>query len=181
MSKKFVLLSLIALFPLFSSAQQWSEIPVKDGKVEFENTILTPKSTKDIQTSIAEWIENDFLSQKGVISNIDTVNNVIICLVMDPLTIQKGSWSQFVMYLRYTLIFEYQTNKCKITARNIGYVDPEDFRLRKDNYTVFSAEMVLVEKNFKELFVKDAMEKMEVKTIDYFEDLFFKIENVLKK
>ena len=181
MIRKFIYLLLITSFSLSSYAQQWSEIPVKDGKVEFEGTILSPASAEDIKTSVEKWIESDFLSEKGVITNLDTVNNIIVCRVMDPLKIQKGTWTQYVMYLRYTLIIEYQTNQCKITARNIGYVDPDDLRLRKDNYTVFPAETVLIEKNFKELFVQDAVEKIETKTIDYFEDLFFTIGNVVKK
>ena len=180
MNRKFVLLLLIVLFPVFSFAQQWIEVPVKDGKVEFERAILTPGNAEKIKTSVTEWLENDFLPNKGVINSIDTLNNVIACQVMDLLAVQKGSWSQYTMYLRYTLIIEYKTNSCKIIARNIGYVDPEDFRLRKNNYSVFPAEQVLIEKQFKELFVEDAANKIEEKTIDYFEDLFFTIENIVK-
>lgn len=173
------LIFLFLLLPLFLYAQTNSEVPLKNGKVVFSESILTPKKADEIKDTVLTWLEEDFLPGKGAIANVDTVNNMIICRVIETLTMEKKAWSEYVMHMRYTLVIEYKTNQCILTVNNIGYIEPEALQTSKDNVAVYSAESVLVDRQFKELFIQNPIDKILKATIDNIEDLFFDIRQIL--
>ncbi|MCC8145429.1 MAG: DUF4468 domain-containing protein, partial [Bacteroidales bacterium] len=168
MKKNVVLL--LMLFPLFLYGQVGNEVPVKNGKVVFSETILTPKKAGEIKDTVLKWLEEDFLPGKGAIANVDTINNMIVCRVMETLTMEKKDWHQFVMHMRYTLVVECKTNQCVLTVNNIGYIEPEALQTSKDNIAVYSAESVLIDRQYKEAFIKDPIDKIQKATINNIED-----------
>jgi hypothetical protein len=182
MSKKLIWV-LIVLFPLFAFARQTEEdIPLREGRIVFEETILAPLQAEEIKDTVLTWLENKFLPGKGRINSVDTINNRIVCRVVDYMEIERKSTSLFALYLQYTLAIEYKTNQCIVSVRNIGYIDPENLKenIKTNNYTVFPAETVLIEKKYKELFVTDPIPKIKKATLEKLEDLFFDIEVQLK-
>ncbi|MDH8702165.1 uncharacterized protein YecA (UPF0149 family) [Dysgonomonadaceae bacterium PH5-43] len=178
MKKKIMLLLLLA-FPLFVSAQNYDEVPVKNGKIVFSEDILTALKTVEMKETVLSWLEETFLPNRGLVVNIDTVENRIICRVMERLEIEKRNWSQFVLNMRYTLVLEFKTNKCFVSVNNISYVEPAEMQSNPDNIGVYSAESVLIDKKYKEVSVEEPIKKIQKATIDNIEDLFFDIRELL--
>lgn len=178
--KKSIIFLCGILFPLFLYAQTSSEeVPVKNGKVVFSETFLTPLKSDEIKTTVLEWLEDDFLPGKGNVTSVDTLNNMIVCRLIETITMEKKKWSQYVMLMRYTLVVEYKTNQCFVTVNNIGYIEPEALQADKNNVTVYSAESVLIDRKYKELFIENPIDKIHKATVEKIEDLFQDIKDLL--
>lgn len=166
-------------FPLWSYAQFNGEIPVKNGKVIFEKTILVPKKSDQIQSIVSQWLETEFLPGHGDIVGVDTIHHSIVARVTQSLEMKKGDWSQFVLNMTYTLVVEYKTNQCVLTVTNIRYVEPIEQQTNKNNPAVYTAESIFIDRSYKEAFVSNVIGRIQDATIAHIEDLFGSIEEIL--
>lgn len=176
--KKLVLALL--LIPCFCFAQNETgndSIPLVDGKVVFSSEYHPPLSKVEIHAQLENWLMNIFLKNKEVINLNDTINGMIACRKVDVLEIHKKALSVFSMKMRYFLVLEYKDNYCMATIRNISYNDPDEVKSKnQETLTSYPAELILVDKQFKNLFIKDASDKIATKTLDRVEEIFKDID-----
>lgn len=174
MNRKLFLL-LMLLLPLCAYTQTNDEIPVKDGKVVFSETILTVLKADEIKKNITTWLEKEFLPGKGKIITNDSTNNLIVCRINDYLEMEKTNWKLFALHMRYMLVIECKTNQCIVTVKNIAYIEPDNLQTDKDNIGIYTAESVLIENKYKEVFIEEPIKKIKEATIDNIDELFFQI------
>jgi DNA topoisomerase VI subunit A len=84
------------------------------------------------------------------------------------LEMNKKAFSVFTMYLRYQLIVQFFDKQYIITIRNIYFIEPA--QNAKDQS--ISAEQVMVEKKYQQLFVKNASEQLTNAAIRRFNEVF---------
>ena len=133
---------------------------VEKGKVFFTDTIQTNLTKVEMQSKMSDWLSNTFLPKRGIISLNDSISGIIYCQVLDYLEMEKNNWTIFAVYMRYSLIFQFQDNQCVIIIRNINYMDKE--KIERGNYSssdFIPGESVLIKKNYKEAFIKKAVAK----------------------
>ena len=174
------LLIVLWLMPFFCHAQDEmieNFIPVIDGKVVFSSEYNLEMNKQDIRIKLKNWLENSFLQKNGTITLDDTVSNIIVCRKIDELEISRKIVSHFTMTMRYTLVLEYKDNYCLATIKNISYIDPDELPRKGEKPTVYSAEMILIEKKFTNLFITDASDQITSKTLDRIEAIFQDIKD----
>jgi len=172
--------NLIILFfclPILCVAQDNSttDIPVVDGKVVFSTSYDLSLTKQEIHDRLVGLANDSEFIDKGSLALDDYEQGLIAFRMKDYLLIEKKTLMTFAMNIRYTLIFEYEDNRCSIKFRNINYIEPED-----DNSNhVFSAEFILIDKKYKVLTIKNASEKITEHTLKYVKELFNQIEKKL--
>jgi hypothetical protein len=166
---------LLVLFPSLCLAGDWKEIPVKDGKVVFSDTVAIIENTKEFNENLPLWL-NDFLfKNNGYVVSNDTVNHLIVCRTIGILELEKGALSSFSLYMKCTLNIQYFGDKWIVEIRDLTYSE-----LDKKN-TVITAEYIFVDKKYRVSFVKDATNKIAVKTIERMDEIFAKIRKHITK
>ena len=176
---KKLLLALVWI-PFFCFAQNETgndSIPLVDGKVVFSSEYHPSLSKADIHVQLENWLTSIFLKNKEIINLNDTITGTIVCRKADVLEIHKKALSAFSMIMRYFLVLEYKDNYCLATIRNISYSDPDEVKSKRKQEipTSYPAEMILIDKQFKNMFIKDASDKIASKTLDRVEEIFKEI------
>lgn len=179
-----LVLSLTLFFVCFSQNDSKDSlvIPQVNGKVVFSDTILTSLSKSEMQTHISNWLENDFLPGRGVIASNDPDQGLISCRMFDYLEIEKKALSIFAYYMPYSLIFQFEDNRCIIFARDIKYLEladlSENFGYSKKD--LIAGETVLLEQTYRQLLVKNASQRMTLFTVTHVNEIFEEVKNTLK-
>ncbi|MDL2257179.1 DUF4468 domain-containing protein [Bacteroidales bacterium OttesenSCG-928-I14] len=176
MKRLFTLLFAIALLGQYTFAQT-DEIPVKDGKVVFTQTIETSMSAEEIHDSLTTWL-GEHIEGIGTVNADNEEQNMIVCRFSELTLIQEHTLMVFELFVNYTAIFEYKDKECLVTVKNISYIEPED-KNGKETPTIFSAEKVLLEKEYKRIFIKDAVGKIAHATSEKMNNFFKNIDNIL--
>ncbi|NDW09737.1 DUF4468 domain-containing protein [Dysgonomonas sp. 520] len=184
MKKVFVLLISFMVPILSCYCQEEGKYPfvVEDnGTVYFTDTIQTSLTGVEMQTVISEWLSKTYLPKRGIINSNDSTLGIISCRAIDYLEIEKRKLSLFAVYMRYSLVFQLKDNQCVVLVRNISYLDKENFEKgnNSSNYYIFG-ESVLIEKSYKEAFVKNASEKITRSTMSNVENLFDAVRDILE-
>jgi hypothetical protein len=164
---------------LFAQEKQ-GDIPVFNGKVIFADTIAPVKNRDKFHADLISFLNDSFLKNDSYITVNDTVNNLLVCRIIDYLEIEKSGWSIFAMYMKYTFIIQYQEDKCIVSLRNIHYTEYSEKRDSKDNENAFPAEYVLIEKKYKPAFIKNASEKIAGKTVKRVQEIETSLRNLLE-
>ena len=170
---------LLISFSCFAQNETGNDsIPLVDGKVVFSSEYHPPLSKAEIHAQLENWLTSVFLKNKEVINLNDTLAGMIACRTMDVLEIHKKALSVFNMNMRYMLVCEYRDHYCLATIRSINYSDPDEVK-SQETLTIYPSEMILIEKRFKNLFIKDASDKIAAKTLDRVEEIFNEIDRQL--
>ena len=172
------ILFLLLFVPILCVAQEDeftpAIVPVEDGKVVF-STSYDPSLTKqEIHDQLVD-LANSVFANKGVLALDDYEQGIVAYRMKDYLSVEEKILMTFAMDIRYTLIFEYSDNMCSVKIRNISYIEPED-----ETNQVFSAELIMIDKKYKVLTIKEASQKITDRTIEYMEGMFNQIGKKLR-
>ncbi len=159
-------------------------IPVRNNKVVFTKECNTQLNAGEIHEKINYWLNNSFMNKSSVINANDSLSGLIVCRTVDCLEIESQTLAIFSIYMKYVLAFEYKDNFCKITIKNIQYIEPEEvqkqIQTKVPEMESFSSEFVLVERKYKQLFKKNAVSKIAQCTRARVSHIFEDVEKVLK-
>jgi alpha-L-arabinofuranosidase len=175
---KTILSILLLSIPFFSPAQQQADIPLIDGKIVFTGTLPDITDRDLFKSKLIPGLNESMQKSKEFTIQDDTVNRQIVCRVTDYLEIEKNNWAAFTLYMKYTLLIQYQENKCILSLRNIRYTEPEDAPESTGKPNSFPAEYVIVEKKYKPAFVKNAAGKIAAKTKARVNEIFTECERI---
>lgn len=169
--KKIVFLLLLVPFFAYASEDDSSRtVPIVDGKVVFTTEEAVDLTKGEIHDKLIKWIQDSDMSKKITLQLDNEEENTIYCRVNDYLYIEGNAWKIFDMNVRYYLIFEYTDNAYTAKIININFIETS-----KDDPGTFSAEFVMIEKNYKVLTIRRASEKISDKMMDYTDEVFAKI------
>ncbi len=180
--KKFVFALLLIPALCFAQNETGNDsIPVVEGKVVFSSEYHPDLSKSEIHQRLEKWLTYSFLKENERINLNDTIAGTIACRKTDELDIHKKALSVFRMNMKYTLVLEYKDNYCLAAIRSISYSDPDEVLSQyQEMPTSYPGEAILLEKRFKNLFIKDASDKIASKTLDRVEEIFQNIDKQLK-
>ena len=173
--KKIAILIYFTLLAFFCQAQVITSVKQESGKVVFRDTVSSNLSKEEIRLRLINRLNTQLLPHAGIITSDDTVQGIITCRMMDFLEMEQKAFSVFTMYLRYRLILQYFDKQCIITIKNIYFIDPADYKT-KDAVSLqekwISAELVMLEKKYNVLTVKNASGKLTDATIQRLNEVF---------
>ena len=173
--KKIAILFSFTLLAFFCQAQVITSVKQENGKVVFRDTVSSGLSKEEIRSRLINWLNTKLLPHAGMITSNDTVQGIITCQMMDFLEMDKKAFSVFTMYLRYQLILQCFDKQYIITIRNIYFIDPVDYKPKNAlslQEKWISAELVMLEKKYNVLTVKNASGKLTDTTIQRLNEVF---------
>ena len=183
MKKNIILISFISL-AFYCQAQVITSVKQENGKVVFRDTVSSNLSKEEIRSRLINRLNTQLLPHAGIITSNDSVQGIITCRMMDSLEMDKKAFYVFTMYLRYRLILQYFDKQCIITIKNIYFIDPVDY-VTKDAVSLqekwISAELVMLEKKYNVLTVKNASGKLTDAAIQRFNEVFETARKAVKK
>lgn len=187
--KKRVLFFLIICIELFSLQcelhAQKTPFKVINGKVIYADTIKTKLDKVQIGDRLRAMLTNQVYSEGGKLTDNNDSIHTFSLRMTDFLAIERRPLSIFSIMMRYFLILEYKDNSCIATIANISYIEPDEYekkvRLKDNNFDLMPAEMVLLEKKYKSLFIKDASEKIILKTNQRVSEIFATVRSGIKR
>lgn len=174
MKIQYTLLSFVLFFlstNLLSAQDADVVIPIQDGKVVFTDTIPIEGVSGDVLYSkIEEWVGSYLSLKKGSILKNDKENQEIEFRVQDYMEMEKKPLSIFAIYMKYAVQVDYKNGFCTIKIGDIKYIEPE--QIEKETPYVMNAENILLENEYKVLFVSDASGKVKYHTKKNIDELF---------
>ncbi len=184
MKKASLLLFLCFTYICQAQEQTENKFQITDkGRVIFTDTIQSSLSKTEIASQITDSFIQQIVSNKKIIINAqDTVQGLFSYQVLDYLELEKKALAIYAVICKYNLILQYKDNQCIALIRNMYYIDLENFRSKnyspeKDN---IPGEIVLVEKQYKTLFMKDASERITQKTQERVDEVFLSLKKALE-
>ncbi len=159
---------LAVLFPCLLAAQgQFTadNLPMQGDEAVFSTEFKNlPLTAEDIHKRVTMYVSTRLNAHSGrMVLNNDTS---LVCATVDSLVYKKQALAVYVVYMRYNLAFDYADGYCRMTLRDVDFMEKEDYELlvgqrRPDTRgsmtpTAYSAKEIMVDKAFKTLFVKDA-------------------------
>ncbi len=182
---KLLLICLGCLFLQFELSAQNVPSKVINGKIVFSDTIKTKLDKVQIGDRLRAILSNQDYSEGGKLTDNNDSIHTFSLRMTDFLAIERRPLSIFSMMMRYFLILEYKDNCCIATIANISYIEPDEYekkvRLKDNNFDLMPAEMVLLEKKYKSLFIKDASEKIILKTNQRVNEIFATVRSGIKR
>ncbi len=170
------------MIPVISMAQDEKKeeykIPVKDGKVVFSYRYNNEDlNANDIDDELHFWLKKNMPEEKVVKLEDDKEKGLIMFRPLDLLEMRSTSWTNFSIYVKYDMVFKYKDNSCMMVITNIGYIEPEVINARQGRLsdiemTVYSAEHVLLDKEYKILGKKNVSDEISKATVKRFRELF---------
>ena len=161
-------------------------VPVNDGKVEFNVKIKTDLDKTEIRSRVIKYLNEGLSPYSGVFSLDST--DLTVCQITDYVKIMSNVVNVFAMYMTYSLSFEYQDNECNVKFSNIAFMEKEDFEYKaisemsgekRTKIPAFSAEEIMIEKNYKLLFYKKASERVTKSTVERINKIINELEILL--
>ena len=158
------------------------KVPVVNGKVMFQDTIVTVLDDAVAYEKMAMWAKERFNKPYVIISRFvseDEVNHLLGVTAEEWLDFKKKFFVWDRTRINYWLEFQCRDNRCVIRLTRINYWYEEE----RDGGSKFSAEEWITDENAfnsKQTKLLNDPGKFRVKTIDFFEQLVIQLSQILQ-
>ena len=189
MKSKWLLFALF--FPCLLAAQGHftaDSIPMQDGQVRFSTEFNDlPLTADDIRKRVTMYVSTRLNAHDGrMVANNDTS---LVCATVDSLVYKKQALAVYITYMRYNLAFDYANGYCRVTVRDLDFMDKEDYDMLVGQRqpgtrgsmtpTAYSAKEIMVDKAYKTLFVKDASALMTEAALTRINQVMAEVKTVI--
>jgi hypothetical protein len=187
MKKHTLYLLLILLGISFSTNQihaQKKLFQMMNGKIFISDTLHCNMTKDQIVQKLKPMLINlDFKEEQFTIADSLDVATLYAPLT-DCLDMERSKFSSFSIMMNYYLSFDIRDNLCITKISDIKYIDIDEYqkKAKNNNYEClyYPGETILLKKQYKSVFVKNASDKIINHTVLRVNELFANVKNGLK-
>ena len=168
-----VIFLFICFWPAWAVAQESpfsaDTIPVRNGKVVFQMDFQHELTPEESNARINFLLSRQLNPVSGKI--IENSPEYTACQIVDYIEVGENILHSYGIYMLYDMRFDYEQDFCQMTIDHIrfmekgyidAYLDPAD----KRSLPMHDAVEIMVERDFKQLFVKDASGQITTRVIE---------------
>ncbi|MDP4269397.1 MAG: hypothetical protein Q8909_04650 [Bacteroidota bacterium] len=180
----FLLILLGITFSLNEIHAQKRLFRMMNGKIMVSDTIKCNLTKDQIVQRLKPMLINlDFKEEQFALADSMNVASLYAPLT-DHLEMERDKFTSFAIMMNYYLSFEIKDNQCITKIMDNKYIDTDEYqkKVKNNNYDCqfYPGEMVLLKKQYKSLFVKNASDKIINHTVLRINEIFANVKNGLK-
>lgn len=180
----FSLLMIGFIFPDRSFAQK-SLFKMQNGKIITSDTVKCGLTKEQIVEKLNPLIANLGFKEEEMLLSDGAKMTTLYAPLTDYLVMTRSKFSTFAILMSYYLSFEVFDNKCITKVSGIRYTDTDEFQKQfsdqKYEPVSYPGEDILLKKQYKAVFVKNASDRIIDQTILRVNEIFASARGVLKK
>lgn len=183
---KILFISLVLIFSSVEYAQSQSfskeSIPLIEEEVVFEHNFDRDLTQTRYFRLVYSYLNNGLDPYEGQFISVS--EDSVVCSVTDYLEISSTALSTFAMYIAYDISFYFDDGECNMIIDNIKFMEKSSYEaqektIRDLGIRKYSAKDIMIDEEYRSIFVRGGSEKITEATIDMFNNIVSELDYLL--